>query len=282
MTLTATQRRHLVTSALLLPALLFLAFFFVVPMLLLFELSIAAKEGPLWAYGEIIGSVVYLKVFWNTLVVAVVVTAISVFLAYPTAYLLTLLKGWALTLAIYCVLFPLWISVLIRTFAWILLLEKNGPVNRALVGAGIVDGPVQFLFNDTGVLIGMVHVLLPYAILPIYANMLRIDGRLMLASDGLAASPWMTFRRVYLPLSMPGVGAGAVFVFLLSLGFFITPALLGGISNLTVAMLIELLVNERLVWSLAAAASFMLLGAIAALLALASRFASLGSALEVR
>jgi ABC-type spermidine/putrescine transport system permease subunit I len=112
--------------------------------------------------------------------------------------------------------------------------------------------------------------------------MLRIDGRLMLASDGLAASPWMTFRRVYLPLSMPGVGAGAVFVFLLSLGFFITPALLGGISNLTVAMLIELLVNERLVWSLAAAASFLLLGVIAALLAVASRFVPLGSAMEAR
>mgnify|MGYP001588823981 FL=1 len=282
MILTATQRRHLVTSALLLPAVLFLAVFFVVPMLLLFKLSVTAKEGPLWAYGEILGSAVYLKVFWNTLVLAVVVMAISVMVAYPTAYMLTLLKGWVLTIAVYGVLFPLWISVLIRTFSWILLLENNGPVNRALVGSGLVDGPVQFLFSNTGVLIGMIHVLLPYAILPIYANMLRIDERLMLASDGLAASPWMTFRRVYLPLSMPGVGAGAVFVFLLSLGFFITPALLGGISNLTVAMLIELLVNERLVWSLAAAASFLLLGVIAALLAVAVRFVPLGSAMEAR
>ena len=282
MILTATQRRHLVTSALLLPAVLFLAVFFVVPMLLLFKLSVTAKEGPLWAYGEILGSAVYLKVFWNTLVLAVVVMAISVIVAYPTAYMLTLLKGWALTIAVYGVLFPLWISVLIRTFSWILLLENNGPVNRALVGSGLVDGPVQFLFSNTGVLIGMIHVLLPYAILPIYANMLRIDERLMLASDGLAASPWMTFRRVYLPLSMPGVGAGAVFVFLLSLGFFITPALLGGISNLTVAMLIELLVNEQLIWPLAAAASFLLLGVIAALLAVASRFVNLGSAMEAR
>jgi putative spermidine/putrescine transport system permease protein len=282
MILTATQRRHLITSALLLPTMLFLAGSFVVPMLLLFKLSVTAKEGPLWAYGEILGNAVYLKVFWNTLVLAVVVMTISVIVAYPTAYMLTLLKGWVLTIAVYGVLFPLWISVLIRTFSWILLLENNGPVNRALVGSGLVDGPVQFLFSNTGVLIGMIHVLLPYAILPIYANMLRIDGRLILASDGLAASPWMTFRRVYLPLSMPGVGAGAVFVFLLSLGFFITPALLGGISNLTVAMLIELLVNERLVWSLAAAASFLLLGVIAALLAVASRFVPLGSAMEAR
>ncbi len=280
--MTATMRRHTGTALLLLPALLFLAVSFVVPMLVLFNLSITAKEGPLWAYGEILGNWVYLKVFWNTLVLAVVVTAISVLAAYPTAYMLTLLKGWVLTLAVYGVLFPLWISVLIRTFSWILLLEKNGPVNRTLVGMGLIDAPVQFLFNNTGVLIGMIHVLLPYAILPIYANMLRIDGRLMLASDGLAASPWMTFRRIYLPLTMPGVGAGAVFVFLLSLGFFITPALLGGISNLTVAMLIELLVNERLIWSLAAAASFLLLGVIAVLLAVASRFVPLGSALEAR
>lgn len=282
MTITAAMRRHTATALLLLPALLFLALSFVAPMLILFKLSVTAKEGPLWAYGEILGNAVYLRVFWNTLVVAVAVTAISVIAAYPTAYMLTLLKGWALTLAVYGVLFPLWISVLIRTFSWILLLEKNGPVNRALVASGVVDGPVQFLFNNTGVLIGMIHVLLPYAILPIYANMLRVDGRLMLASDGLAASPWMTFRRVYLPLTMPGVGAGAVFVFLLSLGFFITPALLGGISNLTVAMLIELLVNERLIWSLAAAASFLLLAAIAALLAVAARFVPLGTALEAR
>ncbi|MBI3708245.1 MAG: ABC transporter permease [Proteobacteria bacterium] len=282
MPVTTTMRRHTATALLLLPALLFLALSFVAPMLILFKLSVTAKEGPLWAYGEILGNAVYLRVFWNTLVVAVAVTAISVIAAYPTAYMLTLLKGWALTLAVYGVLFPLWISVLIRTFSWILLLEKNGPVNRALVASGVVDGPVQFLFNNTGVLIGMIHVLLPYAILPIYANMLRVDGRLMLASDGLAASPWMTFRRVYLPLTMPGVGAGAVFVFLLSLGFFITPALLGGISNLTVAMLIELLVNERLIWSLAAAASFLLLAAIAALLAVAARFVPLGTALEAR
>jgi putative spermidine/putrescine transport system permease protein len=282
MTVTTTMRRHTATALLLLPALLFLALSFVAPMLILFKLSVSATEGPLWAYGEILGNAVYLRVFWNTLVVAVAVTAISVIAAYPTAYMLTLLKGWALTLAVYGVLFPLWISVLIRTFSWILLLEKNGPVNRALVASGVVEGPVQFLFNNTGVLIGMIHVLLPYAILPIYANMLRLDGRLMLASDGLAASPWMTFRRVYLPLTMPGVGAGAVLVFLLSLGFFITPALLGGISNLTVAMLIEQLVNERLIWPLAAAASFLLLAAIAALLALAARFVPLATALEAR
>jgi putative spermidine/putrescine transport system permease protein len=126
----------------------------------------------------------------------------------------------------------------------------------------------------------MVHVLLPYAILPIYAAMVKVDERLLLASDGLGAPPATTFRRVYLPLTLPGVTAGAVFVFLLGLGFFVTPALLGGLGNLTVATLVETLVNERLAWALAAAASFTLLGTILVLLAVAVRFVSLGTVLS--
>jgi putative spermidine/putrescine transport system permease protein len=280
--LTAAARRRLVTIGLLIPALGFLGVAFVLPLGALLKLSLSAPAGPLSTYAEILGGWLYMRVFWNTLVLALMVTAVSVLVAYPAAYMLTRLKGLALTLALYGVLFPLWISVLIRTFSWILLLEKNGPVNRALVGSGVLDAPVSFLFSNTGVMIGMVHVLLPYAILPIYASMLRLDSRLLLASDGLGASPLMTFRRVYLPLTMPGVGAGAVFVFLLSLGFFITPALLGGANNMTVAMLIEILVNERLAWPLAGAASFLLLAAILVLLAVATRFVKLDSALEAR
>ncbi|MSO93850.1 MAG: ABC transporter permease [Rhodospirillales bacterium] len=280
--LTAAASRRLVTGALLVPTVAFLAVAFVVPVGILLKLSLTEPAGPLSTYADILGSWVYTRVFRNTIVLGLMVTAIAVLLGYPTAYMLTRLKGFALTLAVYGVLFPLWISVLIRTFAWILLLEKHGPVNRMLVGTGILDAPAAFLFSNTGVLIGMVHVLLPYAILPIYANMLRIDSRLMLASDGLGASPWRTFRRVYLPLSMPGVGTGAVFVFLLSLGFFITPALLGGANNMTVAMLIENLVNDRLAWPLAAAASFLLLAAVLALLAVTARFVKLDTALEAR
>lgn len=280
--LTAATRRRMVTAALLAPAVAFLVVAFVLPLSVLLKLSFAAPAGPFSTYAEILGGWLYTRVFWNTLVLAAAVTAIAVLAGYPTAFMLTRLKGLTLTLAVYGVLFPLWISVLIRTFAWILLLEKNGPVNRMLVGAGIFDSPATFLFNNTGVAIGMVHVLLPYAILPIYANMLRIDARLLMASDGLGASPLLTFRRVYLPLTMPGVGAGAVFVFLLSLGFFITPALLGGANNMTVAMLIENLVNERLAWPLAGAASFLLLAAILVLLAVATRFVKLDTALEAR
>jgi putative spermidine/putrescine transport system permease protein len=163
-----------------------------------------------------------------------------------------------------------------------LLLEKNGPVNSALLGLGLIQQPLSLLFNATGVYIGMVHVLLPYALLPIYTAMLNVDRRLLQASEGLGAPPFFTFRRVYVPLTAPGVAAGFTLVFLLALGFFITPALLGGIQNVTVAMLIDLFVTERLVWSLAAAASFCLLFVILILLLVAGRFLYLGQTVVAR
>lgn len=275
-------RQNAVTAALLLPAVLFLGVWFLIPMGKLFQLSMSAPEGALSAYRELLGNAVYRQVFTKTLLLSVNVTVISVVLAYPTAYILSRLKGAALTAVFYCVLFPFWTSVLVRTFSWILLLERNGPINDALVGLGLVSQPVSFLFNDLGVYIGMVHVLLPYALLPIYASMLGVDERLLLASEGMGASPFTTFIRIYLPLTLPGVAAGGAFVFLLALGFFITPALLGGLQNLTVAMLIDLFVSERLVWSLAAAASFCLLFIILGLIVVASRFLRLGRFLVLR
>ncbi len=273
---------NVITAALLLPAVLFLLVWFVLPLGQLLRLSVTGMASPFAAYADLLGSEVYRRVFVNTLIVAVNVTAICVLLGYPTAYMLTRLRGTKLVVAFYCVLFPLWISVLIRTFSWMLLLEKNGPLNRLLVELSVIDQPLTLLFNNTGVYIGMVHVLLPYAVLPIYAAMVRIDERLLLASDGLGANPVTTFLRVYLPLSMPGVAAAGAFVFLLSLGFFLTPALLGGVRAITVAMLIETLVNERLVWPLAGAASFLLLAVILGLLLRASRFIPLGQALVAK
>jgi putative spermidine/putrescine transport system permease protein len=269
-----------VTALLLAPAALFLGAWFLLPLAQLFRLSLGGREGPLHAYREVLGSVVYQRVFLNTLLVALVVTIVCLALAYPTAFVLARLRGSLRAFAFYCVLVPFWISLLVRTYAWMLLLGTQGPVNAALITVGLVSQPLPLLFNTTGVLIGMVHVLLPYAILPIYAAMVKVDERLLLASDGLGAPPATTFRRVYLPLTLPGVTAGAVFVFLLGLGFFVTPALLGGLGNLTVATLVETLVNERLAWALAAAASFTLLGTILVLLAVAVRFVSLGAVLS--
>ncbi|HZS81660.1 MAG TPA: ABC transporter permease [Stellaceae bacterium] len=276
------SRRPLATALLLLPAALFLLLWFAAPLGELLRLSFSDPRGALAAYRELVTGDVYRRVFANTLLVSVVVTGISILLGYPIAHVLTRLHGARLHFAFWCVLFPFWVSVLVRTFSWMLLLERNGPVNAALEALGLTSAPLPLLFNNTAVYIGMTHVMLPYAVLPIYASLVRIDRRLLLASDGLGASPWTTFRRVYLPLGMPGVGAAAALVFLLSLGFFITPALLGGISNITVAMLIEHLVNERLVWSLAAAAAFLLLGVTLALLFVAARLVPIGQALSER
>jgi len=146
----------------------------------------------------------------------------------------------------------------------------------------MIDQPLSMLFNSTGVYIGMVHVLLPYALLPIYTAMRNVDGRLLQASDGLGAEPLQTFLRVYLPLTLPGVAAGFLLVFLLALGFFVTPMMLGGMQNLTVAMLIDLFVTERLIWPLAAAASFWLLLIVLLLIASAGRFLNLTQTVAAR
>jgi ABC-type spermidine/putrescine transport system permease subunit I len=265
-----------------LPALAILSVAFLWPLAKLALLSLSAPGGTLAAYREILGDDIYRHVFANTFVFALVVTAVALVIAYPIAYALTRLSlGWRAALFA-CVLFPLWISVLVRTFSWMLLLEKNGPINRFLIGSGLIDTPLPLLFNSTGVLIGMVHVLLPYAVLPIYAALVRIDPALLRASEGLGASPVTTFRRVLLPLSARGIATAATFVFLLSLGFFVTPMLLGGSRNLTLSMLIESLVNERLDWPLAAAGSMVLLAASLLILAVAGRFVPVRTLAEAR
>lgn len=279
---TPAFRGYAATALLALPAMIFLGLWFLLPLSKLLLLSFSSDTGILAPYRELLSSSVFIHVFWNTLVLSAAVTAIGVVLAYPTAYLLTRLKGFWFSVALYCVLVPFWISVLVRTFSWMLLLERNGPVNRLLVETGLASSPIGLLFNNFSVCLGMVHVLLPYAIFPMYAAMLRVDTRLLRASEGLGASGLTTFVRVYLPLTMPGVLAGGAFVLLLALGFYITPTLLGGLNNLTAAMLIDNFVNERLIWPLAAAASFILLAMVLLILGLAWKFLSLGSMMVAR
>jgi putative spermidine/putrescine transport system permease protein len=275
-------RDRLLTAALLAPAVLFLFGCFIIPLGELLRLSFSSSAGPLEAYRKIAGSEVYRRIFLNTLVLAFNVAMLSTLLAYPTAYLLSRLRGLALSVAFWCLLFPLWISVLVRTFAWVLLLERNGPLNRTLVGLGVIDEPLSLLFNTTGVYVGMVHVLLPYAVLPIYTTIRHVDVRLLQASDGLGASPTQTFLRIYIPLTLPGIATGFLLVFLLGLGFYVTPAILGGMHNLTISMLIDLFVTERLVWPLAAASAFWLLLIVLLLIAVAGRFLNLTRTVAAR
>jgi len=264
------------------PAVVFLAVFFVVPLARLFSLAFTGDTATSQPFAELIGSEVYRRVLFRTLWVCSVVAGVTLVLAFPLAALLCRLSGARFLLALYGVLLPLWISVLVRTFSWMLLLERNGPINRGFRELGLIDRPLSLLFNDTGVVIGMVHVLLPYAVLPLYAAMSRIDPRLLLASDGLGATPFATFARIYLPLSMPGIVAAAGLVFLVSLGFFVTPALLGGANAMTVSMLIASFVSDRLAWALAAAASLVLLAVVLGLLWLVSRFIPLRHGIVLR
>jgi ABC-type spermidine/putrescine transport system permease subunit I len=259
------------TFALLAPAMLIALLAFVVPLARLVGISFSAPAGPFAAYANLLGDDIYARVFVNTFVIAVAVTVIALLIAFPVAFALTRLsRGWR-GIVFACVLLPLWISVLVRTFSWMLVLERNGPINRLLVASGLVDQPLPLLFNLTGVMIGMVHVLLPYSVLPIYAALVRVDPSLLRASEGLGASAATTFARVLLPLSLRGVATAATFTFLLALGFFVTPALLGGASSLTLSMLIDGFVSDRLDWPLAAAASVVLLVAALVVVAVASR-----------
>lgn len=265
------SRHRVETACLLAPAILFLLLLFVVPLARFFSLAFTDEGGTFATFAVLAVSEVYRRVMVNTVVVAIAVTLITVILAWPVAYALSRLKGLWFALTLYGVLFPFWISILVRTFSWMILLERNGPINRLLQQLGVTDQPLALLFNDTGVMIGMIHILLPYAIMPLYAAMTRIDRRLLLASDGLGAGLLDTFRRVYFPLALPGLLGGATFVFLLSLGFFITPALLGGANAITLSMLIASFVTDRLAWSLAAAGSLVLLAVVLALLGLTAR-----------
>ena len=281
----ASRRRSAriaLATLLLAPAMAIIGLGFVAPLLRLAVLSVSSPAGPLAAYRELATVDVYRVVLRNTLVLALVVSVAS--LAIGLALSLALIRleaGWRATIFA-CVVLPLWISVLVRTFSWMLILGSTGPLNRFVMALGIVDHPLPLLFAFPGVAIGMVHVLLPYAVLPIYTALSRIDPALLRASDGLGASRAQTFRRVLLPLSARGLATAATFTFLLSLGFFVTPALLGGPSDTTISMLIDSFVNDRLDWPLAAAASMTLLVMALAVIALAGRFVPMRALSEIR
>jgi ABC-type spermidine/putrescine transport system permease subunit I len=238
-------------------ALVFLLVFFAVPLLRLFWLSVDA--GTFAPYQKALTEGLYLAVFWETFKIAASVTALTLLLGYPVAYFLaTTTRFWQLV-GFALVMLPFWTSILVRTYAWMVLLGRNGVFNRALLDWGLITEPLPLLHNFAGVLVGMVHVLLPYMIFPIYNAMRKVDTDLVRAAEGLGAPAFAIFRRIYLPLTMEGILAGTTLVFILSLGFFITPALLGGGRVIMIAVLIEQQVREFLNWGFAGALSVVLL-----------------------
>jgi mannopine transport system permease protein len=239
--------------ALALPFLLVLLLAFILPLLTLLHESLFVPAPNLANYVKVFHEPVYLRVMLRTLRISVLVTVVALLLGYPLAWLMAQSRGMRLGLLLAAVLLPLWTSVLVRTYAWLVLLQRNGVVNQMLGALGIIDSPVQFLYTEGAVVLAMSHVLLPFMVLPLYAALRGIPAEYTRAARMLGAGGFATFREVILPLSLPGVGAGSLMVFLLALGFFVTPALLGGPRQMMLATLVEQQVTEMLNWPFAGA-----------------------------
>lgn len=214
---------------------------------------------------------VFRGVLLRTLWIALLATALSLLLGYPLAYLIATAPPRLALWMLGAVTLPLWISDVPRIAAWIVLLQRDGMANTLLTATGLLREPASFLFTRGTVLLATVNLLLPYAVLPIYASLRALDWRLPRAGLSLGASPWRVFRRVTLPLSMPGVGAGALLVFIQALGFYVTPALLGGPNDQMLSYFIGFYANRTVNWGLAAALSVVLLLAVAIVVALYAR-----------
>lgn len=259
-------------GALVLPLLVFILAVFIVPLVLMLKESFTDPTTGWDNYRDIFGHSVYVKVLVNTFVIAVSVTIVTLLLAYPYAYLMTLATPLWRTIMLLLVLIPFWTGILVRTFALVMLLRDTGVLNSGLVNVGVISSPITIIRTMGGVIFGMVQVSLPFAVLPIYATMNSIDRRLLEAAEGLGDRPSGAFWRVFVPLSMPGVAAGGLLTFIQSLGYYVTPALLGGPKNTMIGELIVEQVSTVLRFGFAAALAMMLLVTTLILLGIASRF----------
>ncbi len=257
------------------PALALMAIFYIWPVLNIFGISVTEPEPGLGNYIKMFDSNAVRVSFLLTFRIAAITTAFCLVLGYIVAYAITTYGGRHGPLMLGLVLLPFWVSVLVRSFAWIVLLGRSGLVNDTLMDWGIVSTPIRLMHNELGVLISMVHVMLPFAILPMLANMRGISQSHMMAARGLGASEWRAFREVYFPQTLPGVFSGGLLVFVLSLGFYITPALLGGGRIMMISEYISYQIQELLRWGLAASLSVALLVATALVLLVAGRLVNL-------
>lgn len=207
---------------------------------------------------------VYVKLFKRTLFLSLLITGLTFLLAYPIAHLLATLPLRISNVLMILVLLPFWTSLLVRTTSWMVLLQSQGVVNDALVGTGILadESRLQMMYNQTGTVIAMTHILLPFMVLPLYSVMRPINPSYVRAARSLGATSWTAFRRIYFPQTVPGIGAGALLVFILAVGYYITPALVGGADGQLISNLIAFHMQKSLNWSLAAALAALLLGSI--------------------
>jgi putative spermidine/putrescine transport system permease protein len=253
----AIKRWHL--ALLLLPAGLVAIVVYVVPVGTLLLSSFNAPNWTLANYLQVFADEALWQLLGHTFVLAAQVTLACVVLGYPIAYTMLMAGERWQTIITLLIVLPMWTSVLVRAYAWMVLLGRTGIVNQALVSTGLSDEPIQFLYTRFAVVLGLVHVMLPYFVLPVFGVMKRIDLRLIAAAESLGAGRISSFLFVFLPLTLPGVASGGLLVFILAIGFFVTPSLLGGLSETTYVMIIEKQVNQLVNWNTAAAMSVILL-----------------------
>lgn len=228
------------------PAVAWLSIFFVIPLLIVVAVSFASRT----PYGQVVFNwtlanyerfteSLYLSIFADTLVVAVLTTVFTILMGYPLAYFISQLpKKWQQP-GLILVMVPFWINFLIRSYAWVIILRSQGVLNTFLINIGLIEQPLQFLYNDTAVMIGMVYALLPFMVLPIYVSLEQLDTRLLEAAADLGAGPFTAFRKITLPLTLPGIAAGTILVFISSLGMFVVPDVMGGAKAALVGNLIQ-------------------------------------------
>jgi putative spermidine/putrescine transport system permease protein len=240
---------------------------------------LAAVDRQVDASGQIVPvppeQAIYVGILLRTFWIGFVVTALCLLLGYPLAYKLSALPIGVANLLLILVLLPFWTSLLVRTGAWVVLLQREGPVNGLLQTLRLTDQPLQLVYNRFGVYVAMTHILLPFMVLPLYSVMCGVPREFMRAAASLGAGPLRAFLRVYLPQTVPGIGAGCLLVFILAIGYYITPALVGGANDQMVSYFVAFFTEQTINWGMAAALGAVLLIATLILFALYARLVGL-------
>ncbi|MBA1142710.1 ABC transporter permease [Mesorhizobium neociceri] len=262
------RREALALLGLCSPGIVLVGIIIVLPIGWLFWLSLFDETGMLSGanYARVVEQASYVRTFITTFEVAFIVTGLCVLLGYPLAYMLSQLPRRAASICLIFVILPFWTSVLVRTYAWLVILQRKGLLNTWLMDLGVISQPLPLAHNFTGVLIGMTHILLPFLVLPLYASMKAIDADYLRAAMNLGAPPTATFWQIFFPLSLPGLAAGVVIVFILCLGFFVTPALMGGGKVIMWAMRMEQTTSLYSNWGAGSALGVVLLAVTLGLL----------------
>ncbi|MBC7151160.1 MAG: ABC transporter permease [Rhizobium sp.] len=255
------HRRRLLPRGLAptLPALVLVLVFFVLPVLALLTRSFTEPVLGLQNYIDLLGSSTYLKIFFNTFFVSALVTAISLIIGFPVAWALAIMPKRQANIVFAIILLSMWTNLLARTYAWMVLLQRTGVINKTLMGLGLIDQPLVMVNNLVGVTIGMTYIMLPFIIIPLYGVIRKIDPAILQAAALCGATRMQAFIHVLLPLAAPGMIAGALMVFVMSLGYFVTPSLLGGTANMMLAELIAQFVQSLVNWGMGGAAALVLL-----------------------